>query len=133
VAAVAGALGVVAGSFLPYARSGRAVRTSYEVVATAERLEVVTGPAATLLRGWYLVPLLGAGAWLAAVTGRRVLLVSSCGILGVAALVLGGLLRRSPLTADVGVAIASLAGVLALLGVARMTWELRSDREHRPR
>lgn len=125
VLAVGGAVGVVVGSFLPYARSGSATRTSYEVVGVAERLDVVTGPAATLARGWYLVPLLAAGAWLAAALGNRALLVASCAILSTAALALGVLLNRSPLRADVGLYLASLAGALSLLGAACLLWDQR--------
>ncbi|HUF33115.1 MAG TPA: hypothetical protein VMN58_07905 [Acidimicrobiales bacterium] len=126
VLAAGGAVGVVVGSFLPYARSGAATRTSYELVGVAERLELVTGPAATLARGWYLVPLVAAAAWLAAALGKRVILVTSCVILGTAALALGVLLNRSPLGADVGVYLASLAGALSLLGVACLLWDQRS-------
>jgi hypothetical protein len=125
VLAVGGAVGVVVGSFLPFARSGSATRTSYEVVRAAERLEVVTGSLATLAKGWYLAPLLAATAWLAAALGRRVTVIASCVILSIAALALGASLTSSPLRADVGVHIASLSGAVSLLGAAILVWDMR--------
>ncbi len=57
--AVAAGLGlalVVLGSFLPWLKSGRVTRNSYETSGTIRRLIAPTGPAADLFRLW---PLLG--------------------------------------------------------------------------
>lgn len=125
VAAV-GALGVLGTSFMPWARSGSSSRTSYELVAAARRLDVVSGTGATLARGWYLVPLVVAGAWLAAALGRPLVAAVSSAVVGVATLALVVAVKASPLPADTGSNLALAAGVLALLGAGRLAWEQRS-------
>ena len=62
------AIGVVA--FLPWLRTGHATRNSFQMMRTAELLDVVTGPTSVALRAWYLVPVLVALVWLAAALER---------------------------------------------------------------
>jgi hypothetical protein len=58
--AAATAAGVVTlvGTALPWLRSGRRWRTSYELLGLVERLDIARGPARHLVRWWPLVPLL---------------------------------------------------------------------------
>lgn len=66
VAMAAGAGIAVVGSLLPWVRSGRARRNSYDVFALADRLGFAQGGAvAEGLRWWPLVPLLAATAVIA--------------------------------------------------------------------
>lgn len=127
VLAVAGAVGVLGASFLPWARSGSASRTSYELVATASRLDVVSGTGATLVRGWYLLPVAAAGTWVAATLGRPLVTATLSTLVGSAALGLVAALRASGpgLAAEGGTAVALAAGVTALIGAARLFWEHR--------
>jgi hypothetical protein len=127
-----GTVGVIIGTFLPMARSGAATRTSYEVVAAAERLEVVTGALATVAQGWYLVPLLAVAAWLAAALRASGLLLALCISLLMAVLSLSVVVHRSPLAFTAGAAGAPLAGAVAVVGAARYLWERRGhERRHR--
>ena len=85
----AGAALTVAGTLLPWVRTGSRQRNSYDVFALAERLGFSPeGPAAQGLRWWPLVPLSSAAAVVAAWWGFR----RSGGVIGVAsALYAGGL------------------------------------------
>jgi hypothetical protein len=123
--ATAGAVAVALTSFLPWATSGRASRSSYELVASAERLEVLDGVAAAAAPLWYLVPLAAACAFLAAVLGRTVLAAGVAAATGVAAIVLGAAVNSSPLGADVGCAAATLAGAVSVAGAAVAVWQRR--------
>ncbi|MGI8759255.1 MAG: hypothetical protein ACR2K0_08095 [Acidimicrobiales bacterium] len=131
VLAVAGVLGVLVASFLPWARSGNASRTSYELVATAQRLDVVSGPGATLVRGWYLLPVAAAGTWLAATLGRPLLTATLSTLVGSAALGLVAALRSSgpSLAVAGGTSVALAAGATALIGAARLMWEHRRSHD----
>lgn len=127
VLAVAGVLGVLLASFLPWARSGNASRTSYELVATASRLDLISGPGATLVRGWYLVPVAAAATWLAATLGRPLVTATLSTLVGAAALGLVAALRTSGSSLAVahGTSVALAAGATALIGAARLMWEHR--------
>ncbi|MGH9137331.1 MAG: hypothetical protein ACRD0G_09840, partial [Acidimicrobiales bacterium] len=57
---VGGAVGVAVAAFLPWGGSGRADRTSFELVSLARRLDVLDGAAASLAPAWYAVPLVAA-------------------------------------------------------------------------
>jgi hypothetical protein len=123
--AVAGVLGILVASFLPWGRSGDAVRTSYELVDAAGRLEVVSSAGATVALGWYLMPLLVACTWLAAV--RRHLLVAATlsALVGSAAIGLAAAVRASPVGTEIGTSVALVAGAVALVGAARSGWDDR--------
>lgn len=124
--AVVGVIGVLGASFLPWARSGSATRTSYELVAAARRLEVVSGVGATLARGWYLLPLVVACTWLAATLRRPLVAAVSSAVVGTATLALVAAVKASPLPADTGTTLSLIAGIVALVGAARLAWEQRS-------
>ena len=115
---LAGAVGVVGASFLPWVRSGSAHRSSYEVVEAADRLGVVSGAGALPVRAWFLLPLVVAGACLAASLGRPRLAVALGGLAGAAAALLAYLVGRSPLTTEVGWTATLAAGVVVLVGAA---------------
>lgn len=116
VVATAGAIAVAVTSFLPWATSGRASRTSYELVDAVERLDVLDGVGAAIAPAWYLVPLLAAAAFLAAVLGRTLLVAASAAFVGTAAILFAVAVNSSPLSADVGCAAAVLAGVVSVAG-----------------
>ena len=127
--AVAGTLGVLGASFLPWAHSGEVARTSYQVVEAARALDVVDGVWAGAARGWYLVPLLAVGTGLAAALGRRAATATLSAVVGSAAVGLAVAVKASPLGAGVGTSVALAAGVAALVGTARLAWERRSHHD----
>lgn len=123
--AVAGLLGILVASFLPWGRSGDAARTSYELVDAAGRLEVVSGAGATAVRGWYLMPLLVACTWLAAARRHLLMTATLSALVGSAAIGLAAAVRASPVGAEIGTSVALVAGAMALVGAARSAWEDR--------
>lgn len=116
--ALGGAVGVVAASFLPWVRSGSVHRSSYEVVEAAERLGVLSGSGALAVRAWFLLPLVVAGACLAASLGRARLGVGLCVLAAAAAALLAYLVGRSALTTEVGWTATLVAGGVVLVGAA---------------
>lgn len=122
-------VGAIASTFAPWLRSGDARRSSYEVVRTAERLELL-GPVARRVGrvAWSTLPLVASLALLALARERR-------GIAGALALwvaavegLLAASLREVPQVADWGVAVSLLltvglavVGVTTLIGARRTT------------
>lgn len=120
-----GALGVLVASFLPWGRSGGATRSSYELVAAAESLQVVSGAGAIVARAWYLLPLGVACTWLAAVGRRPLATATLSALVGSAALVLAAAVKVSPVGTEMGTSVALAAGATALAGAGRSAWEHR--------
>jgi hypothetical protein len=117
VLVVAGTIGLVIAAFLPWGGSGRVDRSSFAIVSAAERLDLLDGPAQSLSRGWYLVPLLGAAVWLAAATGRTRLARVLGTIVAVAGVLLSIAVHRSPLLPRVGPSATIGAAVVVGLGL----------------
>lgn len=116
-------MAVAASSFLPWARSGRSSRNSYELVQAAERLDVVTGGVATLAQGWYLVAFVAGLACLGAIF-RRSLFVGILGMaVAVAAVGLVVAVRSSPLTPELGGGVALVSAGVAAVGAPVAAWE----------
>lgn len=97
VAALATAAVAVSG-FLPWARSGDVSRSGYALAAEAREAGLAGGPIpAAIALGVVALPLLASVAWLAAATGRRVVVVACA----VVAAVLGTAAAGVVLGADV--------------------------------
>ena len=118
VVATAGTLAVAASSFLPWAESGAATRTSYELVRAAERLDVVTGSAATAARAWYLVPLLAVGTWVGTALGRPLAVAALATVVALATVALVLAVKGSPLRSDVGTVAAVVSAAVAAIGAS---------------
>ena len=124
--AVAGAVAVALAAFLPWAGSGDATRSSFELVQVAERLDVLDGRNRQLGAVlWYLLPAIVALVWLAATFERPVATAALSASVGVLAIGGAGVVVASPLKAEVGVPIAVVAGVAALAGAALIARERR--------
>ena len=123
---VVGTVAVAVASFLPWARSGRASRDSYELVRAAERLDIVTGTAATLAEGWYLVALVAVAACAGAIFERPLFVVILSLAVATAAVSLVVAVRASPLTLEVGSGVALVSAGVAAAGVPVAAWERRS-------
>jgi hypothetical protein len=125
VVAVAGTVLIAATAFLPWGRSGQALRNSFELVAVAGRLELLDGAAAGGARVWFLVPVLAGLVWLAAAVGRPLLTAALSATAGSMCLAGVLLLERSPLGREPGAALAAAAAVLALCGSVLLLREWR--------
>ncbi|PXY22397.1 hypothetical protein [Prauserella muralis] len=129
----AGLLTAVAGTFLPWLRSGAAERNSYQAVGIAEQLVLRDDAlAGALLRAWLTVPLLAVACVGLLVLGWRrtgaalaAVLALLVGTVGVVVLVQGpgasevvGVTPTGPAVTSAGMTIA-LLGALTVLGTAR--------------
>ncbi|MBA2497578.1 MAG: hypothetical protein H0V33_10895 [Acidimicrobiia bacterium] len=114
---LAGLTVVVVGTFLPWGASGRAERSSYELVAVLSRLEVVDGWLADLATAWYFLPLLAAAALVAVLTGRRQLARILGTATGVAVVGMSAAVTRSPLSPRPGMCVTIIGTMLVGGGV----------------
>jgi hypothetical protein len=115
VAAVAAASVAVAASFLPWARSGEASRSSYELVSVVVRLEVLPEGTGGLARIWYALPALLGCAWVAVAAVRPRLAATLTAVVGLLSVVAAYQTMRSPLVAEAGASLALGAGVVAMV------------------
>jgi hypothetical protein len=111
---LAGTAVTALGTFLPFARSGERMRSSYELIAVARRLDVVPeGWPEVVTRLWFLVPLLLAVCWVLVIVGLdRPAAWCALGVV-VAALVAVAVVWRSPLDLAAGCAV-TVAGAAVL-------------------
>jgi hypothetical protein len=117
--AVAGAGGVVLGSFLPWVVSGQATRNSFSTVRTARTLELIDSSTANaVLAGWFLVPLVAAIVLLLAVLGRRRSLAALAGSLGLAAGGFALFVRLSPVETAIGPTVTLMFAVVTAASAA---------------
>ncbi len=123
-----GTVAVAVASFLPWASSGRASRDSYQLVRAAERLDIVTGSAATLVEGWYLVALAAVAVCLGAIFDRPLFVGILAVTVAAAAVGLVVAVRASPLTLEVGSGVAVASAVVAAAGAPVAVWERRTRR-----
>lgn len=113
-------------SFTDWAHSGRAGRSSYELVRSADRLGLLEGRVASVgAVVWFFLPLVGAAAVVALAFGRRRLGAVLGAIVG-GLLIVGWLkVKSSPLSADAGSEAGALCGLAIVLVAA---WALSSSR-----
>lgn len=116
---MAAAVGAAAVPALPFATSGSRVRSGYELVRTAASAGVVSGfVGRTAVVALAVLPLLAAGASVAASLRRRWAVATLTGMAGIVAFVAGAVVWRAPLAStDVG-APASVAVGLVAVGAA---------------
>jgi len=118
VFAVIATVAVAASFLLPWARSGRAVRSGFDLARTVDVLGLAdTPPLRALLVGVWLTPLMAGLAWTGAVLGRDRLaggLAVVAGALAVAAgvvvLVAGGVSAEAGCWAGMVTGVAGLTG-----------------------
>jgi hypothetical protein len=124
----AGALLVVLGSFLPWLRSGRRARSSYELLELAERFGFAEGFwARTAVTLWPFVPLLAVTAAVAAWLGWRVLSAvlafTVAGYTTAVAIVVG----RAPLVRLAGIPTTIAGAAVMAIGAAALVWSSLSS------
>jgi hypothetical protein len=119
VVTVVGSIGAAVAPVLPWARTGRTVRSGFALAHLAQRLQLATSwPMKALLVGVALLPLLAAAVWTAAaLEWQRVMAVLAAGAGGVA--IAGAVIVwRSPVEALIGPAVSLVAGATAVAGAA---------------
>lgn len=127
VVAVAAAVAVAASFLLPWARSGRAVRSGFALARTVDVLGLADAvPLRALLVGVWLTPMLAGLAWTAAALGRERWaggLAAASGALAVAAGAVvtgtGGLRPEAGCWAGMVAGLAALAGGVLAATTAR--------------
>jgi hypothetical protein len=126
ILAVAGTIGTAVAPVLPWARTGRSVRSGFALAHLAQRLDLATtGPMKALLVGVALLPLLAAAVWTAAaLEWRRVmaLLAAAAGGVAIAGAVI---VWRSPVDALIGPVVSVVAGAAAVAGAVWTAIHLR--------
>jgi hypothetical protein len=125
---VVGAALIVLASFLTWLVSGSVDRSSYSVVRAAELLGVVHGPAATALKLWYLVPMVGAMVLLAAVSGARRVALGAGLVMVVLTIPTSMVVIASPLPTGRGPWVAVAGSAVVLIGSILTARDLRGAR-----
>lgn len=116
VGLVAGPTVTLVGSFLGWARTGEATRSSYRLLRSARTLGVLPDPFDRLAALWYLLPVAVGVLWLAAATGRVRLAGALALVVGLGAGAAVVAVVRSPLLTAAGLAVAGAGAVLSLVG-----------------
>lgn len=121
---------VVIGSFGPWLRSGRRVRSSYELFQVADRLGFLgDGPLRWLPRTWVCVPLAAALAFAADVAGRRRIGGTVGVAVGVYAVVVSAGVLASPLPSGWGTMVGAVGGTVSVVGGLALLLPVDNSRE----
>ena len=119
----------VAVTFGPWLRTGTAHRTSYQVVQSADRLEVLGGgPEVWLRAAWSFLPFVAVVAVLAVLTQRRRVAAALAVVVGLVEAIFGGLVTRSPRSADWGASGGLAFGSVLVVVALATAWITRSAR-----
>jgi hypothetical protein len=112
---VASAATVAAAALLPWHRSGSVRRNAFALARVADNLGLVTdGPRRALFTAVFLLPLLAAAVFLAAVAGNRRLVGASSCVAGIVGLASGAVVVRLSGGRQVGPVVAIAAAVTAV-------------------
>jgi hypothetical protein len=107
---------ILLASFQPWGASGTRQRSSYALVAVADRLGFISPGLFTLLaRSWFAVPLGVVIALWFVLTNRILAAATVCVVVGCGALAMAQTVERSPLLALNGVSLGRLGGMMAVL------------------
>ncbi|MCU1346893.1 MAG: hypothetical protein JWL70_3159 [Acidimicrobiia bacterium] len=111
-----GVVMVLLASFQPWGASGSRQRSSYALVAVADRLGFISpGLFTALARSWFAVPLgVVAAVWLV-LTGRILLSAAVSAVVGCGSLAMARTVDRSPLLALNGASLGRAGGMIAVL------------------
>ncbi len=121
---------VVIGSFGPWLRSGRRVRSSYELFQVADRLGFLgDGPLRWLPRTWVCVPLAAALAFAADVAGFRRAGGTVGVVVGVYAVVVSAGVIASPFPSGWGTMVGAVGGTLSVVGGLALLLPVDTSRE----
>jgi len=116
---VAGTITTAAAAFAPWVRTGRVVRSGFALADSAHSLDVVAGRGHSIVLAlWYLLPLLAAGCFTAAILDRRVVAAVGAVIAALTMVVVATLVLRSSLPTAWGPPLGLGAAAATLLAVA---------------
>jgi len=125
---VGGAIAVLGSAMATWSRSGSVGRNAFELARVADDLgEVRSGFARAALLAWYAIPMLVAGAWLAATFVRPYLVVGLAGTVACMGVLAGAAALASPLRTGAGPWLAIPAGIVTLLMAGRLATEQRQQ------
>ena len=117
MATVAGSAAVALAPVLPWAASGRTVRSGFALARLARSLGLASSwPGRAFFVAVALLPLLAALAWTAAWLGRRRVAAAAGGLSGGVAVVGALVVWQAPVQAGMGPAVSVVAGTIALAG-----------------
>jgi len=106
----------VVASLFPWVRTGARERSSYELIAAARRLDVLTSNIEhALLVAWRFFPLLVALGWLAYVSGRLRLSAAAALVAGAGAVATAIAVARTPLLVLAPVRVTMIFGGVAVV------------------
>lgn len=117
VVGVAASIGVVASSLLPWVRTGEVTRSGFALARTLRDAGLADVRfVRPLLIVWFVLPLLGTGAWAALAFVR----VRAAALLAVATACVGAMIAAavlaSPVESEIGPPLCIASSVLALVG-----------------
>jgi len=132
--AVVAALAVLSVAFLPWAHSGQRERAAFALARTARNLRLAdTVPLRILLVAYYVMPLLVAVTWLAAVGGKWAFAAAAAALSGAVAVAAGAVVLYAPVRPGAGPWASMVAGMAALAGGGWLAWEQRRSHHVQPR
>jgi hypothetical protein len=127
---VGGAVAVALTTQLPWATTGGATRSGWALAGTVHRLDLAgTTVLRAALIGFLLAPVLAAGAWVAAFTGRPVWVCTLGAVNGLVAEAAWVALRASTLESEAGAHLAGVSGGVALAGAAVLGCQLGARKQ----
>lgn len=120
---VGATVAVAAALALPWAHSGHAARSGFDLARLAESLAPAPWwSTQALVVAVAFLPLLAAAAWTAASAGRRRIVVALAGVCGVGGIAGAVMVLRSPLRPGPGPWVAAVAGAVAVVGALALAW-----------
>lgn len=128
--ATGASVAVIASAFAPWGRSGEAVRSSFELIAAADRIDLLEPPWSILAVTWYVLPMLAGAACVAAATARTLVVAVLASTIGALSMTGCAVLYQSPLGPEVGAPLAGVAGGLAVVSgllLGAMTGRRKAD------
>jgi hypothetical protein len=103
-------------SFRPWGASGTRQRSSYALVAVADRLGFISpGLFTVLARSWFAMPLAVVVALWCVITNRVLIAATVSAVVGIGALAMAQTVERSPLLALDAVSTGRVGGMIAVL------------------
>ncbi len=118
-------MGCLVASFLPWARSGSRVRDSYELVAVADRLDLLASPWAGASAAWTLLPLCTVLAGVGVASHRPFVIGTISLTVGIASISLAVVVFASPLGTELGARAAVVTGAISVVGALVVIAEQR--------
>src|SRR2546425_6830511 len=126
--AAAGTVAVIASAFLPWARTGRVVRSGFGLVRAAQAAGLVRGwPLRLLVAGVFLIPVLAVATWVASALSAALLAALFAGTAGAVGMSAAAIVLASPASTEFGAFASLAAGGVTLLAALLVLGRRNSD------